>query len=192
MKPVPEGLKPYAIDPDHEVDRYVYYTLKGEEWRVQAMEFLWEAGTAVGGGGWNEHHERLEGMLFGYEHWQNNWWIEEANRKNGGIGGLAFCCAVDAEGLEWMRLAGYRALPPVGPDEFQVRLWERDSKKNMADFLTQDETSVALARFKVSPKAQRDLFCIGRRMPSPFVVRRDQVPEINFNLVRQIDIVLTR
>jgi hypothetical protein len=26
--------------------------------------------------GWNEHFERLEGMLFGYEDWQNDWWIK--------------------------------------------------------------------------------------------------------------------
>jgi hypothetical protein len=27
-------------------------------------------------GGLNDRFERLEGMLFGYEHWQNDWWIK--------------------------------------------------------------------------------------------------------------------
>ena len=52
--------------------REVYYTLKGEEWRIPAHKMLWNAGMKTG---WNETHERLEGMLFGYEEWQMDWWI---------------------------------------------------------------------------------------------------------------------
>lgn len=49
--------------------RTIYYSLKGEEWRISASRTIWEA--AARPGGWNEHFERLEGMLFGYEAWQN-------------------------------------------------------------------------------------------------------------------------
>jgi hypothetical protein len=27
-------------------------------------------------GGWNDTLERLEGMLYGYEDWQNDWWAD--------------------------------------------------------------------------------------------------------------------
>jgi hypothetical protein len=54
--------------------RTVYYTPKGEEWRIPAMKLIWHA--AGKSGGWNEYFERLEGMLFGYEDWQNDWWIK--------------------------------------------------------------------------------------------------------------------
>jgi hypothetical protein len=41
--------------------RTVYYTPKGEEWRIPATKMIWRAAKAAGG--WNEHFERLEGML---------------------------------------------------------------------------------------------------------------------------------
>lgn len=192
VRPAPEALKPYAIDPNQGDFRDVYYTLRGEEWRIRAMELLWETATTAGGGGWNEHHERLEGMLFGYERWQNDWWIETANREAGGIGGIPLCCPIDAAGLEWMKSAGYRALPPIGPEDFQVRNWERDDKKSMAAFLSEDDASVALARFKVSGEARREFFPVGRDRAGPYLLKRHQVPQINRHLVRQVDIVLTR
>ena len=55
--------------------RTVYYTPKGEEWRIPAWKLILHA--AGKSGGWNEYFERLEGMLFGYEDWQNDWWINE-------------------------------------------------------------------------------------------------------------------
>jgi hypothetical protein len=54
--------------------RTVYYTVKGEEWRIPASKLIWDASRKAGG--WNEHFERLEGMLYGYESWQNDWWID--------------------------------------------------------------------------------------------------------------------
>jgi hypothetical protein len=51
--------------------RTVYYTPKGEEWRIPAWKLIWHA--AGKSGGWNEYFERLEGMLFGYEDWENDW-----------------------------------------------------------------------------------------------------------------------
>lgn len=50
--------------------RTVYYTPKGEEWRIPASKLIWDASGKSGG--WNEYFERLEGMLFGYEDWQND------------------------------------------------------------------------------------------------------------------------
>jgi hypothetical protein len=63
-----EVNEPY--DPPHRTSRgqtylghrTVYYTPKGEEWRIPAMKLIWEASGKSGG--WNEHFERLEGMLF--------------------------------------------------------------------------------------------------------------------------------
>ena len=54
--------------------RRAYYTRKGEEWRIAAWKLIWKASLKSG---WNQHYERLEGMLFGYEDWQNDWWIAQ-------------------------------------------------------------------------------------------------------------------
>jgi hypothetical protein len=79
--------------------RRIYYTTKGEEWRIPASKLLWDAAARAG---WNEYYERLEGMLFGYEDWQNNWWIE-TGLSGGGFGGMRLCCAVDEKGLAWIK-----------------------------------------------------------------------------------------
>jgi hypothetical protein len=57
----------------------------------------------------SEYLELLEGMLFGYDDWQNDWWIERGVRR-GGFGGAPLCCAVTADGLAWLEAAGFRAL----------------------------------------------------------------------------------
>jgi hypothetical protein len=53
-----------------EGQRTVYYTRKGEEWRIKASKLIWDAAAKSA---WNEDFERMQGMLFGYEEWQNDW-----------------------------------------------------------------------------------------------------------------------
>ncbi|MGO6966631.1 hypothetical protein [Rhizobium leguminosarum] len=185
VEPIPEALIPYLIDPNHRAVRDVYYTLKGEEWRIPAMNLLWKAG-----GGWNEHFERLEGMLFGYEDWQNDWWIAHRIEKSGGFGGIPFCCTVDAEGLKWMELAGFKALPPFGRAEIQVHTFDPDEETAMASFFADDENAVALVRFKLSFDMQRKT--LKGNTKGPWQIKREQIPEINRHLKRQVDVLLHR
>ncbi|MGR9471073.1 hypothetical protein [Rhizobium leguminosarum] len=180
VEPIPEALKPFAIGPNHGAIRDVYYTLKGEEWRIPAMNLLWRAG-----GGWNEHFERLEGMLFGYADWQIDWWIAHRNEQSGGIGGVPFCCTVDSEGLKWMELAGFKALPPLA--EIQIRIYDPDEDTVAAALLPEDECAVALARFKLSLEMQRKLLDGNTR--GPWQINREQIPDINRHLKRQVDVL---
>ena len=53
--------------------RTVYYTRTGEEWRIPAWKMIASAALKSR---WNEDFERLEGMLFGYDEWQSDWWID--------------------------------------------------------------------------------------------------------------------
>jgi hypothetical protein len=53
--------------------RTAYYAPKGEEWRIKAFRLLEKAQAKCG---WNDTLERLEGMLYGYEDWQNDWWAD--------------------------------------------------------------------------------------------------------------------
>jgi hypothetical protein len=61
-----------------EGNRTVYYTRRGEEWRIQASKLLWNAAEKSG---WSEDFERMEGMLFGYEEWQNDWWLTAFRKR---------------------------------------------------------------------------------------------------------------
>jgi hypothetical protein len=57
--------------------RTVYYTRIGEEWRIRACELVWSAARRSR---WNDDFERLEGMLYGYEGWQIDCWIEHRHK----------------------------------------------------------------------------------------------------------------
>lgn len=68
--PLPED-EPFPV-PSVECFRRVFYSLSGEEWRIDAYLLM---AKVAGRTGWNETLERLEGCLLGYEDWQNDWWI---------------------------------------------------------------------------------------------------------------------
>jgi hypothetical protein len=87
--------------------RTVYYTLKGEEWRIPAWKLVSEASRKSG---WNDSFERLEGMLLGYDEWQNDWWAEERRRKHLPFGKLLLHLAVTAKELAAIESTGHRAL----------------------------------------------------------------------------------
>jgi hypothetical protein len=165
--------------------RTVYYTPKGEEWRVPAMKLIYRA--AGQSGGWNEHFERLEGMLFGYEDWQNNWWIENGLKK-GGFSGLALCCPVTSAGLAWIAAAGFRALPPIDkPTLPLLAVFGEEEADDLRTFMLQDADSVALVRFNVYGKALTDIIDI--REAGPWLFPADRIPDLNRNLLRSLTII---
>lgn len=60
--------------------RKVYFALPGEEWRIDEYIASIENRTRD----WDDELERLQGSLFGYEDWQNDWWIERIARGRAG------------------------------------------------------------------------------------------------------------
>jgi hypothetical protein len=64
--PTPRRLGNRRVVAGH---REVYFTLPGEEWRVDAYRLLYEVGSKTR---WNDTLERREGRLLGYEEWQND------------------------------------------------------------------------------------------------------------------------
>lgn len=90
--------------------RTVYYTPKGEEWRVHAWRLVERASKK---GGWNDALERLEGMLFGYEDWQNDWWADRRRKQLRQYGTILVYLAVTPSELAAIESLGFRALPPL-------------------------------------------------------------------------------
>lgn len=161
--------------------RTVYYTPKGEEWRVPAMQLIRRASAKPGP--WNEYFERLVGMLFGYEEWQNDWWIEAVLQR--------LCCAVTAIGLAWLESAGFRALPPCHRPALAVAAYEHDNPAEMRAFLLQEMDSVALVRFAVPLWEVRDI------LPMPasdgrWFVPSHRIPELNKHLRNAVVIATLR
>lgn len=159
--------------------RTVYYTPKGEEWRIPAMRLIWRAAEKAGG--WNEYFERLEGMLFGYEDWQNDWWVE-AGLRRGGFGGASLCCAVTAGGLTWLESAGFRALPPCDKSVLTVATYDDSDPAKMRALLLQEADSIALVRFVVPLWRARDLLPVSQESNGRWLVPSQRIAELNRHL----------
>jgi len=165
--------------------RIVYYTPKGEEWRIPAHKLIQRASGKSGG--WNEHFERLEGMLFGYEDWQNDWWIKYLSER-GAFGGATFCCAVTAAGLAWAESAGLRALPPVEPLLPIIGYGRRASNAALQEFLKEQSDSVAVLRFTLA-RLYAIPHIFGPQQGGLWKVPGHQIPELNKHIEGAIVVV---
>ena len=168
--------------------RTVYYALKGEEWRIPAMQLIWDIFGKSGG--WNAHFERLEGTLFGYEDWQNDWWISR-RLAAGGFGGLPMCCAVTAAGLAWVESAGFRALPPCDATTLDIIPYDDDDEAapRLRDFLLKQPAGAVLLRFMVNLRSAEEI------LPLPmtgdrWTIKSDQIPALNRHLRGKVSVAL--
>jgi hypothetical protein len=87
-------------------------------------------------------------MLFGYEDWQNGWWIKEGV-TGGGFGGASFCCAVTAAGLAWIESSGFRALPPIDRPALTIMSYYRKTEADLNAAMVGDPRSTAVVRFNM-------------------------------------------
>jgi hypothetical protein len=168
-------------------NRTVYYTLKGEEWRIPASKLIWEASSKAGG--WNEYFERLEGMLYGYENWQNDWWIDIGSRGLG-FRGATFCCPVTSAGLAWIEAAGFRALPPVDGPALVIASYDVDMKAELHASMLENLDHAAVVRFNVLRRNIGDFIDI--RRGGPWHVQAERIGELNRHLRGSVVIVACR
>jgi hypothetical protein len=162
--------------------RIVYYAPKGEEWRIRAHKLIEDASRKSGG--WNEHFERLLGMLFGYEDWQNDWWIRTLLDR-GAFGGATYCCAISSAGLAWAESAGFRALPPIEVILPVRTYWKADPQ----EFLRETPNAEAVLRFTAGGYDTRHI--IDHSHGGPWEVPGHQIPELNKHLTGAV-VVLAR
>lgn len=165
-----------------------YYTPKGEEWRIPAIKLIRRASKAAGG--WNEFSERLEGMLMGYEDWQNNWWLEQNARGDGVIHGLSLRCAITKAGLDWVIHSGNRALPPVDSPSLTVHSTHTLSDDAMELALRENPDIEAFVQFNIGGRHLMNV--IDLRQGGPYEIPASIVPEINRKLTRPVHIVAQR
>jgi hypothetical protein len=87
-------------------------------------------------------------MLFGYEDWQNDWWIKRGI-TGGGFGGMSCCCTVTAAGLAWIEATGFRALPPIDRPTLTILMHDWENEADQYAAMLGDPESVAVARFNM-------------------------------------------
>ena len=157
--------------------RTAWYTPPGEEWRIQAFRLIKR--TKIG---WNGTLERLEGMLYGYEDWQNDWWAEYHRRKLHQYGTSLVYAALTSSELATVEHSGFRALPAL--DRFLPVI------SSFEDDLTDDERrqlGSSLIRFRV--KAGRFLQLTDNPRERGHTLRADQIKDVNALLVEKIEVV---
>jgi hypothetical protein len=167
--------------------RTVYYTRKGEEWRIPAWKLV---SKASGKSGWNEHFERLEGMLFGYEDWQNDWWIENLRKSKHQFGTLLVYLAATETELAGIEEAGHRALPPRTRSLKLVSSWGEEADDDEPRRLMEADGGVALVRFRV--KALSFLELVSEKQERFHELSPDRVKDLNRLILDEIEVVMRR
>jgi hypothetical protein len=167
--------------------RTVYYTRKGEEWRIPAKKLIWDAAAKSV---WSDDFERLQGMAFGYEDWQNDWWIADLRKRRRRFGSLPICRAVSAEELAWIETAGYRALPPTDDSALAVSLLYEEPDGDTARRLMERSGAVALVQLSVRGRPFLDL--VNGQSGPDYDVPAGRIKDLNRNIVGEIEIVARR
>lgn len=157
--------------------RRAYYTPKGEEWRIQAFRLIKKTK-----GGWNDTLERLEGMLYGYEDWQNDWWADDRRRKLRQFGTCLVNAALTSSEMVGLEHSGFRALPALDRSLTVI--------VSLDDDLTEDEwrqLGPNLIRFRVKLRAFLELSA--HPQGRSHTLRADQIKDVNTLLVEKIEVV---
>jgi hypothetical protein len=165
--------------------RTAYYARHGEEWRIRAWKLLWAAALKSH---WNNDFERLQGMLFGYEDWQNDWWIDQLQKRGRVFGAIAVYRTVSRAELLWIEAAGYRALPPA-QDAIEVFTGEQPDDETASRLLDRS-VAIALLRLNIQSRAFMELVK-GQAAPT-YQLRSEHIPELNRSLIDAIAVIAQR
>jgi hypothetical protein len=188
-EPFNDRLEPYRIKDGAVYDgmRRVYYTRKGEEWRIPAHRLIWDVGSKSG---WNEDFERMQGVLFGYVAWQVDWWIANLRETRYRFGCLSIYRAVSADELAWIDAAGYRALPPTKEAELAITsIWDPPDDTT-ARRMIDDAGADALVHLNVRSLPFLDLVK-GQTGPN-HAIPAGRIRDLNRNIEGHIEVVASR
>jgi hypothetical protein len=175
----------------HESYRGLYYSLPGEQWRIDAFLLLRRQLRFVR---WDEAMERMEGSLLGYTDAQNDVWISGLRYEGKMPWGLMSAYAVvDEPALAWIRSAGCRALPWDGSQsEFRLELhWPRPEPAKLTDWLQHTGTQ-AVIRLGLPMKYLNDWQAGAQDEVRVYKIPREAVPGLNAALGRPVEILCER
>jgi hypothetical protein len=170
--------------------RHLFYTLPGEEWRVEAHRLVKDQ---LKFGRWNYTLERLEGTLLGYTETENAWWSEHLHKIGRVWGSISLYAAISSSTLEWVRASGCRALPWDMPDcGIELRLlWPPPTTAEL-DCLMEASDCYAVIRLAVRRKFVEKREARTEDGNRTYQISGDEIPELNRFLEDQIAIIAER
>jgi hypothetical protein len=162
--------------------RTAYYTRIGEEWRIAAQKLVSKASKT----GWNESFERLDGMLFGYEDWQNDWWIADVRKRELEFGTLLAYSAVTSGDMAAIEHSGFRALPVV-QETLKIAVFSEAPESHEPSRLLESERATVLVRFRVKTRRFFDL--VNFKQGSLHEIPADHIKDLNRLIIGEIEVV---
>lgn len=185
-----EIIRDVPARPGHPARRIgqILYTLKGEEWRIPALEFFRQNLNLHGDG--CENMERLEGALLGYERWQNDWWIDHLARSGISLYGASSIVKVNRAQFDWLVHAGFRALPPVDTPTFTLYTPHEFDEDAMKAAMRNDRTIEAFVQFNVG--LVHIMHAADLRAAGPHEIPASLIPTINRHLLRAVRVLIRR
>jgi hypothetical protein len=162
--------------------RCVYYTQKGEEWRINASRLLWSSNQP-----WDATLERLWSMVFGYEEWQTDYWIRHNRERSGAWSGIPIYCSVSKNQLDAIEATAFRAFPSVDTSPLFFRMsQERPTYDEALKLMAPG--SLALVRANVWGGF---LVNVKKGQTGPvYEIQSTQLPELNQNIVGLPELVV--
>jgi hypothetical protein len=165
--------------------RTAYYTLKGEEWRISAWKLILKASRKSS---WSEDFERLEGMLFGYEDCQSDWWIDDMRERRVQLGSMLVYVAVNATDLAEIEMSGCRALPrPKSAIKLVVTVSKESDDE--AQHLMVGTEAFALVKFRVEA---RSFLKLGDEGGQVHELPPERIKDLNRCIIGDIEVVTRR
>jgi hypothetical protein len=164
--------------------RTAYYTPKGEEWRIKAWRLVVRAWRKEG---WNDTLERLEGMLYGYEDWQNDWYAEHRRKNLIRFGTFLVYVALTPSELAAVESSALRALPAIDRDLRVIGTSEEDLTVNERQQLLSEVAQGTLVRLRVKALPFLGLVADGRERVHS--IRGDQIKDLNAALLENIEVI---
>jgi hypothetical protein len=170
--------------------RHIYYTLPGEEWRVEANRGVW---NQLKFGQWNFTLERIWGTLLGYSESENNWWISQLRKRGREWGAISAYVLISNQTLTWVRASGCRALPWESPDAgVKLLLLWPPPKPQELDALMEVSNASAIIRLAVKHNFTRKREANVEGGIRSYQIKSAEIPELNGSLAGQIDIIAER
>jgi hypothetical protein len=127
-------------------------------------------------------------MLFGYEDWQSDWWIDDIRKRRVLFGSLLVYVVVDASDLAEIEMSGYRALPrPRSTTKLFVTTSEEPD--NEVQQLMVGTEAFALVKFRVKARSFRKLVDEGGRLHE---LSPERIKDLNRCIIGNIEIAMHR
>jgi hypothetical protein len=129
-------------------------------------------------------------MLFGYEDWQNDWWIEDMRRRNAVFGTMIVWMAVDEQTLSGIEFAACRAVSRPAADVRLICSFDEPPDEGELGSLMGAAEADALVKFRAKARHLLELIGASAEHKPFYELPPERIADLNRLIVGEIEIVV--